>query len=77
MRRYDVYQHEYGDISDIEIIKYFEMGWTSNAAIVSRIKDTLNLHISTSRVKDLRTNWNRQMKAMEYTRPMLTARSAS
>lgn len=77
MRRYDVYQHEFGEIEDIEIIKYFEMGWSSNAAIVSRIKDTMNLHISTSRVKDLRTIWNKQMKAMEQTRPMRSIRSAS
>lgn len=69
MRRYDVFQHEYGDIDDVEIIRYFEMGWTSNAAIVSRIKDTLNLHISTSRVKDLRTTWNKHMKAMEHLKP--------
>ncbi len=70
MRRYDVFQHELGDIDDVEIIRYFEMGWTSNAAIVSRIKDTMNLHISTSRVKDLRTLWNKRMKAMEQTKPL-------
>lgn len=70
MRRYDVFQYEFGEIPDSEIIKYFEMGWSSNAAIVSRLKDTFNLHISTSRVKDLRTNWNKQMKAMEQTKPL-------